>query len=113
MEDKKIITINIPVGMYDWLERHKNINRSQLFRDAVEAKRHNVKQQKQISPLMYLISIMGIVFSVALIGIAITPTPIHTSARALLSLLGGILAIATSVLYYKEYKEKKENNNGV
>lgn len=110
MEDKKIITINIPVAMYDWLEQHKNINRSQLFREAVEAKIHNIKTQHQISPLMYLVSIMGIVFSVALIGIAITPTPIHPSARALLALLGGILAVSTSVVYYKEHKHATEAN---
>lgn len=104
MEEQKIISINIPVSMYDWLEKHKNINRSQLFRRAVEGKMNNLSVQQKVSPLMYLISIMGIVFSIALIGIAVTPTPIHNYARGLMALLGGILAISTSILYYKECK---------
>lgn len=104
MEEQKLISINIPVGMYDWLEKHKTINRSKLFRKAVEREQGNVCEQHNVSPLMYLISIMGIVFSIALIGIAITPTPIHDYARALMALLGGILAVSTSILYWKERK---------
>lgn len=108
MEEQKLISINIPMSMYDWLEKHKNINRSQLFRKAVEGIMSNVSVQRKVSPLMYLISIMGIVFSIALIGIAVTPTPIHVYARGLMALLGGVLAISTSILYYKERKTVKE-----
>lgn len=105
MEDQKLISINIPMSMYDWLEKHRSINRSQLFRKAVEGIMNNVSVQQQVSPLMYLISIMGIVFSIALIGIAITPTPIHDYARGLMALLGGVLAISTAILYYRERRE--------
>jgi hypothetical protein len=48
---------------------------------------------------------MGIVFAIALIGIALTPTPMYITIRALLPLLAGILAVMTSILYYKERKK--------
>lgn len=104
----KQISIVIPQEMYDWLDEHRNINRSELFRKAVQSLM--TKEKQKIDPLLFLTSIMGIVFSIALIGIAITPTPIHTTTRGLLALLGGILALSTSYLYFKEvnrinYKE--------
>jgi len=110
------ISITIPEGMYDWLEKHREINRSQLFRDAVEREKHFTEEK--ISPLMFLISIMGYVFSVVLICIALTPTPIHQTTRGFLGLLGGFLAFATAMLYQKEKKNieklnKRENNNAV
>jgi len=105
LEEQKVISINIPVGMYDWLEKHRDINRSQLFRKAVKGVMNGSIVQRKVSPLMYLIPIMGIVFSIALIGIAVTPTPIHNYARGLMALLGGVLAISTAILYYKESKE--------
>ena len=102
-EDDSIkITVVIPSGMKEWLDNHKEINRSQLVRDAIFQKMQ--PEQQKVGPLMFLVSIMGIVFSIALIGIAVTPSPIHYYGRALLALLGGFLAIATSISYYKESK---------
>ncbi|MGV9141618.1 MAG: ribbon-helix-helix domain-containing protein [Promethearchaeota archaeon] len=102
--DGKQISIVIPKEMYEWLDEHRNINRSELFRQSVQSLMTNEKQK--VDPLLFLASIMGIVFSIALIGIAITPTPIHVITRGLLALLGGILAVATSYLYFREVNTK-------
>jgi len=99
-EDSVKITVVIPKSMKTWLDDHKEINRSKLVRNAIFSRMQPEKQK--VSSLIFLVSIMGIVFSISLIGIAITPSPIHQYARAMLALLGGFLAIATSITYYKE-----------
>jgi hypothetical protein len=99
------ISIAIPSEMYKWLENHREINRSQLFRNAVDMKRN--PGVRKISSLMFLASIMGIVFSIALIGIALIPSPIIAEFRAVLALLGGLLAIATMGCYAREQKRIK------
>ena len=99
------ISISVPKDMKVWLETEgKHINRSELFREAV------LQRQKptRVSSVVFLISIMGIVFSIALIGIGVTPSPIHYITRAFLALLGGILALMTSIVYYKERLKIKE-----
>ena len=106
-EDFQRISITIPEWMYQWLDEHKEINRSKLFREAVLREQQVVTESKKMSPLMFLASVMGIVFSIALIGIGITPTPIHIWTRGLLALLGGFLAFMTGVLYFKESKKIK------
>jgi len=97
------------MGMYQWLVDNPSINRSELFRKAV------VQEQQQlstkVSPLMFLISIMGIVFSVVLICIGMTPSPLHYYFRAILALLGGVLAVATSLLYYKAKNIAKKGSD--
>jgi len=94
----KVISVSIPAWMYDWLENEgKRINRSQLFRKAIEDAMHQT-----VSPLVLLASVFGVCFSVALISIAITPTPINVYARATLVILGGIMAVASTLTYYKE-----------
>lgn len=104
----KTISISIPLWMYNWLEKEgQRINRSQLFREAVERK---MRPNEKVTPLMFLVSVMGIVFSIALIGIAITPTPIHDYARALLALLGGVMAIITAIVYYKERRHVSQGS---
>jgi len=104
-EEDKVITINIPMSMYKWLQNHKEINRSKLFREAVSFKMKNMEHK--MNPLMFLMSVMGIVFSISLVGIAVTPSPIHVYARALMALLGGFLALTTSVVYVKERNRLK------
>ena len=99
-EDSVKITVVIPEGMKEWLDNNKEINRSKLMRDSI-FQRMQTKKQK-VNPLVFLVSIMGIVFSVALIGIATVPSPMVYYWRALLALLGGILAVATSITYYRE-----------
>ena len=104
-DDFQRISITIPEWMYQWLDEHKEINRSKLFREAVLREQNVITESKKISPLMFLASVMGIVFSIALIGIGLTPTPIHIWTRGLLTLLGGFLAVMTALLYQKERKK--------
>lgn len=104
--EPKTISISIPMWMYNWLEKEgKQINRSKLFREAVEYKMK--PQVEKVSPVMFLVSIFGICFSITLIGIGITPSPINIYARAVMALLGGVMAMTTSMVYYKERKRVK------
>jgi len=106
MEETKkdhIISLNIPETMYQWLEEHKDINRSDEFRNAILKKMYPSKHG--ISPLVFFVSTMGLVFSVVLIGIGLSNVPFFDTIRQLLPLLGGILAVATALLYYKERKK--------
>lgn len=97
--DKKQISIVIPNSMYEWLEKHKEINRSEIFRQAV--KKIQSPSKNKVSPLMFLATIMGIVFSICLIGIS-TTIYLRPEINAVVALLGGILAVSASMLYYKE-----------
>ena len=107
-ETNKIISISIPQSMHDWLDEHKEINRSKLFQQAV-FRVQNPRQEGKVSPLVFFISVMGIVFSIVLVGIGITSSPMYQTARALLPLLAGILAVCTALTYWKESKRAKEN----
>ena len=99
--NKKQISIVIPSDMYEWLEEHKEINRSKIFREAVQRIQ---SPSKNVSSLMFLATIMGIIFAIVLIGISTTPY-IHGYLRAVIALLGGFLAVATSLVYYKERRK--------
>jgi hypothetical protein len=104
-EPNKIISISIPQSMDEWLDQHSDINRSDLFRQAVFGRMY--PRKNRMSPLVFFISIMGIAFSVALIGISLTPIPLYQVIRTVLPVLGGILAVATGVLIYKEGRKEK------
>ncbi len=94
--------------MKDWLDEHKEINRSELFRKAVFHKKH---VKTRISPLLFLVSVMGIIFSIALIVISVDPLTLSFLSpyiRLVMALLGGILAVITSLVYYKEWKKISE-----
>lgn len=104
------INVVIPNEMKEWLDKHPEINRSELFRNAVNAKK-NITEQK-ISPLMFLASIMGIIMSISLIGIATTPY-LSVPIRAVLSLLGGILAVTTIFVYIKETRDIKKHQKEI
>lgn len=61
-------------------------------------------QVEKVSPVMFVVSVLGICFSITLIGIGVTPSPIDVYARAMMALLGGVMAVTTSLAYYKERK---------
>jgi len=90
--------------MYEWLEKHKEINRSEIFRETI--KKIQSPSKKKVSPLMFLATIMGIIFSICLIGIS-TTIYLIPELRAVIAILGGILAVSTSMLYYKESRRLK------
>ena len=104
--DTKLITLSIPTSLYKNLEEHKEINRSALFRDAAYDKL-NFKA-RHVPSLVYFVSMMGFVFSVVLVGIGTVPVSMEYYIRGLLCLLGGILALATAFLYYKETRKVKK-----
>lgn len=111
MEDEKNLTrisIGIPNEMYSWLEENKHINRSELFRTAV----NNIRNQAttRISPLMFLASVLGIVFSISLVCIALTPTSMDMYVRGIIGLLGGVMAVATALAYVREQKRIRASN---
>ena len=87
--------------MYEWLEHHKEINRSEIFRQAV--KKIQSPQAKKVSPLMFLATIMGITFSICLIGIS-TTIYLRPELKPVIAILGGMLAVSSAMLYYKEVK---------
>jgi hypothetical protein len=103
VEEYKPTTISITKTQLDWLEQHPEINRSLLFREALEFKMRTKKGK--VSSLMFLASVMGVCFSVVLIAIAYTPSFISLYIRGILGILGGIMAVVTTFLYYKERKK--------
>ena len=100
--DVKKISMDIPVDYYNWL-KDENINMTELFKEAIEELRY--KKEQKISPLMFLASVMGIVFGVTLIGIGLTPTPIPVFTRAFLCVLGGILSVTTMTAYMRSKRQ--------
>lgn len=107
-EETEQINIVIPKSMKVWLDENKQIvpNKSKLFRDAVYNKMDSKKGK--VSSLIFFIAIMGVVFSIVLIGIGITPSPIHVTIKAILPILGGILVLSTSLMYFIEKKRAVE-----
>ena len=101
MEVKKI-SMDIPVDDYTWL-KDTGINMTELFKNAIERERYVI--EKKISPLLFLVSVMGVVFSIALVGIGLTPTPIHIFTRAFLCILGGFLAVITMTVYLRNKRQ--------
>jgi len=110
-EETEQINIVIPKSMKKWLDENKRIvpNKSKLFRDAVYEKMHAKKGK--VPPLIFFIAIMGIVFSIVLIGIGITPSPMHVTLKSILPLLGGILVLSTSLMYYIEKKRAMKDKH--
>lgn len=108
MESKKHCQINvvIPPEMKEWLDKHPNINRSELFRQAVESKKNAV--EGKVSSLFFLASVMGIMFGVVLILLGIAPSPLTKPIRAILCLIGGFMAFLSSLLYLKESRQLKK-----
>lgn len=103
-EEDKTISINIPMSMHKWLSNEgKDINRSELFRQAVNFKMKG--RTEKVPSVVFLASIMGIVFSISLLGIAITPSPINVYMRAIMALLAGVLSISTSFVYMRERRK--------
>jgi len=59
----KTISISIPAELDDWLEEHKEINRSKLFQDAVL---QTINKKTGMTPLLLLTAVMGVCFSILL-----------------------------------------------
>ena len=102
MESKKI-SMDIPLDMYEWLEKHKNINRSEIFRNAINNIVH--KAEKTVPPVLFLLTLWAIVGAIALLGVAIIESPIPPLIRGVLAVFAGIIAISAMTVYIKVRKE--------
>ena len=96
------LNIVIPDDMKEWLDEHKEINKSALFREAVRKKQDIVKGK--VSSTVFFVTVIGIMMSITLIGISTRPF-MEPIIRLALAILGGVLAVTISLLYYKEKKE--------
>jgi len=96
------VNINIPEDMKEWLDKHPNINRSELFRQAVKQKQNFLKGK--VSPIVFAATIIGILMSVTLILISFVPV-MDNFIRAIIALIGGILAVLVMVTYYIEKRD--------
>jgi hypothetical protein len=105
MESKKI-SMDIPVEMYDWLENHKNINRSEIFRKSVQDIIDKV--EKKVSPVLYLLTIWANVGATALLVISIIDTPIPRLIRGVMAVFAGIMSISAITVYVKVKREINE-----
>ena len=98
----KKISMDIPMDDYTFL-KDSNINMTELFKVAIEKER--IQSKKKVSSLMFLASMMGMVFSVVLIAIGLTPSPISNITRGILCITGGVMAVSTMILYVREKRE--------
>jgi len=96
------LNINIPDKMKEWLDENPEINRSELFRQAVKRKQTFMKGK--VSPIVFATSIIGILMSVTLILVAFVPV-FNNLIRAIIALVGGILAVLVMVSYYMEKRD--------
>ena len=111
-EDSEQINIVIPKSMKQWLDDNKKIvpNKSELFRDAVRAKM-DAKKGK-VPSLVFFTAVMGVVFSIVLIGIGLSPSPMHITIKSVLPVIGGLLVVSTSLMYYIEKKRVLGEKHG-
>lgn len=101
--EHKPVTVSITSEQIDWLEAHPEINRSQLVREAIEIKMK--AKTGRVSSLLFLASVMCVCFSVVLVAMAYTPSFLNLYVRGILGLLGGIMIVVTTFVYYKERKK--------
>ena len=102
MESKKI-SMDIPLEMYEWLEKHKDINRSEIFRTAIQNMRY--KEEKTVPPVLYLLTIWANVGAIALLSVAIVESPIPRLFRGIMAICAGIISLSAITVYVKEKKE--------
>lgn len=96
------LNINIPDDMKEWLDNHPEINRSELFRQSVKRKQTFLKGK--VSPMVFTATIVGMLMAVSLIFISFVPV-MDDLIRALIALIGGVLAVLVMVTYYMEKKD--------
>ena len=102
------VNINIPDKMKEWLDENPNINRSELFRQAVKRKQQFLKGK--VSPIVFATTLAGILMSVMLILISFVPV-MDTLIRAVIALIGGILAFLVMLTYYMERRDINATRN--
>ena len=97
------ISINIPSEMYKWLEKHKEINRSELFRNVVESKRNMVVEK--ISEVFILNAVVIIAAAVGFILLLFAPVVSYLFILTSCVILTSIVILSTvSVIVRKVRK---------
>ena len=102
MQTKKI-SMDIPMDMYEWLEKHKNINRTAVFKQEIKKLMYGV--EKRVPPVLILLTIWANVGAVALLGVAIIESPIPRVIRGAMAIMAGILSLSAITVYVKTKKE--------
>jgi len=102
------LNIVIPDDMKDWLDEHKEINKSELFRQAVKQKQNFIKGK--VSSVVFLATILSIVLSITLILISFVPV-MSNLIRATIALIGGVLAFIGCLTYYMEKRDINARKN--
>jgi len=107
-EEMVQINLVIPKSMKTFLDSNRDINRSEEFREHITQKYLNPKRPR-VPPLILFVGTIGPIFGILLVLIGITPTPMETTIRAILPLLGGLLALGTALtLYFEKRRVRKE-----
>lgn len=90
-EENVKVTLTIPKEMYAWLDKHKDINRSQLFRDAVTAIRHPFYRQLSDTVLInfaiMLVIILGFIILFFPYGLLLYPWLLSSSIIFIITML--------------------------
>jgi len=101
------ISINIPNEMYEWLEKHKEINRSELFRNSVELVKNPIYEKfSDVFVLNVSVILSGVVGFMMLL---MTPFIEHLFILLTWVVLASIVLMCTM---YVVVKRLKGINNG-
>ena len=98
------ILVSISIEMFEWLEKpenKRNINRSQLFQNAVADLMH--PRPKRIPPMSLLVILMGMSFGVGCI-IGAMSMNFDFLFKATLYMLGFVVLLASVVTIIKEVR---------
>jgi len=105
-KDSGQINLSITPKMKCWLDEHPEINKSELFRNAVIRKKQ--RMEEQVSPILFLACCMGVIFGVAITGIGLGAEQfINTYIRIIVIALGSVLAFVSFVIYTMEKQKVK------
>jgi len=98
------ITLSIPDDMKDWIEEHRDINYSDIFKKEIHQIQTNYPGKK--NPLFFVTCVGGIIMGIVLILVS-TLKFMSWEIRLFLPLLGGAMAFLSAFVYLKEYGRKK------
>ena len=87
-----------------WLQQHPDINASALMRNSIELK---MRQEDNVSPLLFMSTIAAIVLSVTILLISTIPV-FSLYIRLILYLLAGFMSLSATIVYLKERKAIKK-----
>jgi hypothetical protein len=102
IKPSKTIGVSVPNEMFDWLEKHPEINRSREFQDKIVGLMHPVV--KRISPQVTLMVFMNMVIALGVISSSFFLFVENIQWRFILIFLGMVLALGSLLTYRGEKK---------